>query len=232
MGAYWSTPRSINKETYNIISYLCSVRDKPLSIDPTVSLSIKRSNIPSTFIDGKQYGVFTDKNIARGTIISSTNIYMYNDGLIDLTELLNADNSEKTYIAWKNLKQSYYNIDKIKSVVNVIMVKDSYDTDYYEAITDIPANSELIRMYGFTTWIFELFDILTNKTIVGFSHFVNNLCSNIKGDPLELKVLKLRNILNGQRYMMTQCKEYDRLMKSEPTVYVGDEIKALYIAEK
>lgn len=235
MGSYWSTATksSITSDITPVLEYLCGKSDNTLSVDPNVKLYVRSSKLPSAFIEGKHKGLFTRGFIAKGTTILSveqnTDSKM-NDGAVDLEPILRADTSEKTYQAWTNLKDKYYDVEKIKKVVNVRMVVDN-NGEYYEAIQDIPENGELVRVYGFTTWTLELFDILTNKNIVGFAHFIDDLSKSSSGDPYEARINTLRKALESydKNIFTTNRIEYDDLMKDETLVYVGKKIQELYM---
>lgn len=239
MGTYWSTPTksSITPNTDDIepiLDYLCAASSETLTVDPNVKLYVRSSKLPSASIEGKHKGLFTKKIIHKGTIVLSleqnANNNM-NDGAVNLEPILRADTSEKTYNAWINMKDTYYDVEKIKNVVNVRIVIDKDDNLYYETIHDIPENGELVIVYGFTTWTLELFDILTNKNIVGFAHFIDFLSKDITDDPCEERIKILRKALElyDQNIFTLNRSEYDDLMKDETSIYLGTRIRQLYM---
>lgn len=179
-----------------IIPYLCTVTDDILTVDPTVDLEVQPSKLNSSFINGRTMGLFTKRSINKGTIIMKLEKEsMINDGIVDLTDILTAETSGATYNAWNNLKNSYYDIEKISRIVNVRIILDCNNVSYYETIQDIHAGAELLRMYGFTTWPLELLDTLTNRNIAGFIRFINELVDEVTGDPYEDRIRKLHEVL-------------------------------------
>jgi len=171
-------------------------------------------------------------DLSKGTIICSSEndiSLKMNDGMIDLEPLLLASNSQETYIAWDDMKKKYYDLEKVKEVINVRMVAGN--GTYFETLCDVPKNTELIRMYGFTTWTLELFDILTNRNIAGFSKFIQELESTSKGDPYEERIRILRIALKSiiPETDTTNLAEYDEKHSSEPLVFLGTHVQAAYM---
>jgi hypothetical protein len=183
-----------------LISYICGVSSEILQVDSSVEIEIRTSTLSSGFIKGKHRGLFTKKFLPAKTIISEVdmnNLCMMNDGLVDLEAILRAQTSRQLYDALQQLYESYYDIEKAKQVINVRMVIDSQSSKkYYQTIQDIPMDGELFRAYGFTSWIFELSEILTHHNLIGFAKFVRELKDQISGDPLEFKVYHLDQILS------------------------------------
>ena len=242
MGAYWSTATipSLSNEINSVVEYICakSYTNHALSVDPNVKLVVKRSKLPSAFIEGRHMGLFTKDAIPKGTIILSVfhddkNECKMNDGAVDLEPILVADTNEKTYQAWMNMKNSYYNIEKIKNVVNVRMIVDNTNNCFYETIQDIPAGGELVRLYGFTTWTLELLNILTNKTVVGFAHAIDDFSKNIKDDPYTERIQILHKVLESyDKDIFTRNRlEHDKSLQDEPLIFVGDDIEKLYVMQ-
>jgi hypothetical protein len=240
MGSYLTTSvkASVTDEVTPVIPYICAKTDKTLSVDPKVSLMIKPSTLSSTFIQGKHMGLFSENFIPKGTVVlkitgDETMDIKMNDGAVDLEPILHADTSEKTYNAWMNLKKTYYDLEKIKRVVNVRMVSNG-TTIAYETIQDIPAGGELIRVYGFTTWTLELFEILTNKNIVGFAQFIDYLTKNVIGDPYDDRIKRLHQALSkyGIKDIFTiDRNEYDKSMEDKSVNCVGRKLEMLYLRQ-
>jgi hypothetical protein len=276
MGIQYPKPKSSMDDISEFIPYLCRYSDEPLTVDPDVSLYIRPSELPVRFIPGRHMGLFARKHIVKGTIIcyNPDQESKMNDAMIDLGEILSSDTSDRIYEAWMDAKNSYYDIEKAKQDVNVRMITDRNGNIFYETIQDIPINKELLRIYGFTTWVLEIVEILTNKTIVGFAQFVDHLSMTSVGDPCESSVKLLRKALDnyhiddifvnydihpsdvaptnsavnqnpgtfpfGEALKNTNRRsinsiftinrsEYDTLMSTYETIYVGSVIKALYI---
>lgn len=228
MGSYLSrTQSSVSLQITPFIPYIVSSVDHELTVDPTVELVIKPSDLASAFLEDRNMGLFTRKPITKGTIVytvPTNEECKMNDGLVDLEPILRATNSTEMYEVWTNLKNSYYDLEKVKRVVNVRMVTDKNGKCYYEAIQDIPADAELLRMYGFTTWPFELFDVLTNKHIIGFIYFINDLAKDVAGDPYEAKIMKLNENLEqyrkGDLLLQLSPSEFDKRMEDTETIYI------------
>jgi len=136
------------------------------------------------------------------------------------------------YQALTNMRNTYYDLEKVEKYVNVRMIAgNKFKNYYYEAIKDIPAGGELIRLYGFTTWTLELFEILTNKNIVGFAHFINDLLETTAGDPYEYRIELLHKCLSQygiKDIFKVDRDKYDKMMKSESILYIGEKIMKLY----
>lgn len=237
-----SAPNSqLNSDLSLVIPYICGYIDDVVQIDSTVEFEVRPSTLDSAFLEGKHMGFFTKKPIPKGTIIMKAmrEESKMNDAAVNLEPILQANTSVAMYEAWTNLKKSYYEVDKIKQLVNVRMIVDSRGDPYYETIQDIPADGELLRVYGFTTWILELFDILTNKTVMGFIQFIDELMKEIDGDPYEQKARNLHKALQHYKsifkhegkknIMQLSLQEYDDKMADQKIEYVGNAIKAFYL---
>ena len=233
MGLSYSQ-QSLRDEINSVLEYICAASKLTLCVDPNVKLTIRESTLPSSFIDGQDMGTFTENFIPKGTIVLEVNDNIpskMNDGVIDLGPILQANTSEDTYRAWTNMKRRYYNTDVMSKVINTRMVVDTNNIRYYETIQDIPAGGELVRVYGFTTWTFELFDTLTNKNIVGFAHFINDLLQNIAGDPYEYRINKLHESLKlyNKDFFTMDRSSYDDKMTDAELISLGDIIKGYYL---
>ena len=172
-----------------ILPYICRLSRLPLVVDKNINLVIKTSSIPSSLPKDYNQGVFTTKHIRAGTIIMKVDYHnsKINDGVVNLDHILTATTNEDTYHAWKSLWKSYYDLNKIKKVINVCMITDGKEL-FYAAIQDIPAGTELFRLYGFSTWPLELFDTITSKNILGFGKFIQELLPTLTSDPNEKKI--------------------------------------------
>lgn len=179
---------SAQKSFRDYISYISVVIPPCKGVDPNVKLEVRESTMKVMFIDGANQGLFTRNSIPANTIIMKMpETCMMNDGLVDLTKLLSAITDIAIYDAWKELEASYYNEEKMRENINVRMVFDGR-YHYYQTIKDVPAGAELLRVYGFTTWIMELYHLFSRN--YGFLRFLNEV--NINGDPLEHKIKALR----------------------------------------
>lgn len=232
MGSIYAKP-SVTNEIAPFVTYLCAKSEAPLILDTNVELVVKPSQLPSGFIHGYHEGLFTKKDLLKGTVICSADNEIsrkMNDGMVNVEPLLLASNSQDTYNAWVDIKKKYYDLEKAKEAVNVRMVAGGSGI-YFETLCDIPAGGELIRMYGFTTWTLELFNILTNKNIAGFSKFIQELDGTLKGDPYEERVSKLRTALKSiiSEADTVNLIEYDQKHSSEALVYLETAVQAAYV---
>jgi hypothetical protein len=217
-----SQSSSLNEELIPFLPYIYSFRDDVLSVDPDVILVNKPSNLPSAFIEGRSNGAFCEKFIPKGTVILKglqDKEAPFNDGAIDLRPLLQANNSEEAYQAWKLMKNCYYDINKFEETINTIMVSDINGNMFFETIKDVPVGTELVRVYGFTSWTLELLDLLTDKNWLGFAHFIDELSTNICDDPYEQRIKILRDTFSTlcPNFVTLDRTEYDLVFKDKPT---------------
>jgi hypothetical protein len=233
MGQIGSAP-SNQERIVSCLKFMMGEVSYPLEVDRTLVLRVDKSTLPSLFISERANGLFCTSDIKEGTVIMKvrpTSPCIMNDGMVDLNEILLAQTSMAMYNAWWNLYLSYYNVDHAVVRVNVKMVRDSNHTVYYHAMKDIPIGTELVRMYGFTTWIMELFDIMTNKTIVGFARFVDEFSRDLVGDPYVEKIHALREALIklGINNIFTlDLREYDTTMESVTSINMEYQLKRAF----
>jgi hypothetical protein len=238
MGSYLSSyyrgaPKSrLNPKLIPFIPYLSEASTQVLLADASVQLEVRPSNLTTTaFLEGHDDGLFTKQAIKKGTIVCTgpKEKCKMNDAIVNLEPILLAVTSVETYDAWNEFKQTYYNIDKVRNLVNVRLIIDKNGAKYYEAIQDISAGGELLRMYGFTTWPFELFDLITNKNIAGFIRFIDELVKESDGDPSEQKLKALQVVLNNYRSVnkipYSSLAEYDVTMANQSLQYLGAALK-------
>lgn len=173
-----------------------NIKRKPI-ITNNISLFIDNSCISTLFINNENKGLFTNEFISKGTILfDQTNIYskMMNDPMINLNDLYNSVDSLSYYTTWTNMYNRYHNINIIKDCVNIRMLIHN-DHRYYQALRDIQPGEELVKMYGFTTWIVNNIKLLTNKNICGFLYFIKDILPEIKGAPFYDKILNFNKLI-------------------------------------
>lgn len=166
-------------------------------VSPGIELYLAPSQLNSTFTPNRDIGTFTKNPIKAGSIVYKQPDFgesKLNDSMINLTPLFEAKTNNEIYLAWKNLASSYYDVEKMKERINIRLVYDSNRKVYYRAIKDIPANTELTRMYGFTTWILELPELMTEKKLAGFAQFVFDLEKSETNDPYHSRIRRLAYI--------------------------------------
>jgi len=210
--------------------YLCNSKLVPASVDPDVSLVVKTSTLSSGFIHGKHRGLFTENSLTKGTIICAAEnplSLLLNDGLIDLEPVIRADSSQKLYDALNHMEKTYYDLERASKVVNTVMLGTSNGM-FLESIQDIPAGAELIRMYGFTTWTNEFFELITNHNVAGFAKFIFELKDRVNGDPYERRIISLNKVL-VEKFLPNVADlnlvQYDTEQASIPLKYIGKEIE-------
>lgn len=184
-----------------------------------IELEIKKSTLPSYFIEDKDNGVFTKKFIPHNSIIydiaGMDKSYLFmNDVMINLSEIASARNNKQMYHAWKNLESRYYDYKKVKELVNVKMTEDITGKTYYISIKDIEPDTELLRIYGFPTWFGEAFELYTNKNVFGFIKYVNEFLRNMGNDPYRNRIISLVRELNKLKTNSidgVEIKDFDNL---------------------
>lgn len=171
----------------------------PISMNHDIELYHAPSQLSGAFMESKNIGVFTKNFIPKGTILplNCNNPSMLNDGMINLTRVLNAKTSDDIYAAMKELEIDYYNEETANNMINVRMTSSSERAErqerqenFYEALKDIPADTELLRMYGHSSWIIELLPIITEDTAPGFLRYINEL--NLDNDPLQMSIMMIK----------------------------------------
>lgn len=152
------------------------VNDVFPDIDPP-KLYVGQSTLPGIPANSNR-GLFTRQFIPAGTPLMTVNLTetcLMNDAMVNLTAVLAAADNISMYEALIQLHTHYY--DDPASKVNVVMATDTHNRVMYCAKIDIPADTELVRMYGFETWISELLPLMGPDTIAGFATFVKEYCA-------------------------------------------------------
>lgn len=154
------------------------------------TLEIKKTQIPfSTFLEKRDQALFAKIEFKTDDYVTPFGHkinQMMNDGLFDLSPFVDTNNEhlEKAFVDAEN---SYYDSEKASKVVNVVLSTDPVlRTSHYKAIKHINVGDELIRCYGFNTWIREIAEIgiLSTHNIVGFLNYVSELYQTMpRNDP-------------------------------------------------
>ncbi|CAH6419270.1 Hypothetical protein HVR_LOCUS470 [uncultured virus] len=231
MGLSQAKP-SVNDEIAPFIPYLVSSSSIPVSVDPNVKLEVRPSTMESGFIEGYHNGLFSKYSLKKGTIIcqADNNISrMMNDAMVNLEPVLRSSTSVQLYDSLTHMKNTYNDLSKAQSTINVNMLGASNGT-FFQTIKDVPAGGELMRMYGFSTWTLELFEIINNHNVAGFAKFITELKDNLKGDPYEIRAANLHAMMKNMFPDMYEVslERYDEQIKSQPLTYVGKEIEKGY----
>lgn len=171
-----------------------------LSISDDVKLEIRRSTLSSThFLGSRNLGLFTIKDIPPDTVvcdIKSVSLMM-NDPMADLREVYTAQSSSSMYTALVNLQKTYWSPENAEERINTCFVSGQDREVYVRTTKFVPADTELYRMYGFETWIFEIFEILTDENVTGFARFVKELSQSQYENPYTAKIQRLDTILDN-----------------------------------
>lgn len=169
------------------------------SVSSDVTLEIRESTLPTTqFQESRNKGLFTTRDVPENTVvcdIKSVSLMM-NDPMVDLREVYAAHTPSSLYLALVNLKKNYYSHDNAKERINTCMVSGQDREIYIRTTKFVPAGTELYRMYGFETWIFEIFGSLTNDNVNGFAQFVKELSLSEYACPYTSKIERLDKILD------------------------------------
>lgn len=189
-----------------------------LSIADDVQLEVRRSTLSTTeFNESRDRGVFTKKGIPKKTVICDIKqlSFVMNDPLVDLRGVNMSKTSDSMYTALVNLKREYYSHENAAERINTCFACGQDGEVYVRTIKHVPANTELFRMYGFETWIFELFDIITDDNVNGFAQFVKELTQPQYDNPYTAKIQRLDTVLDSL------------LSLRDPSLSVGEQIVKL-----
>lgn len=197
-----------------------AVRLEDAVINPDIELTLCDSTLKSTFVrrSNNETEVYQGRGVFTTDIIRAEDIIYYvdngvagniNDGMIDLTELVEAKNSKNSYIALCNLYNKYYDWDRASNVINVRKAMDNKGT-YYQAIKDIHPGEELLMMYGFLYWIFNVSFLVTDKTAAGFAKFIIEHEDIFIGHQHEEKLQRLSIIFKGLLNQPIDLDSYDK----------------------
>ena len=171
----------------SFMPYICAPVSGVLQVDPTIKLTLQPSMLSTTFLPECNLGLFTISPIPKDTIILpqfGEQEAPFNDAMVDLTNLIKARTSREMYQAWKEMQTNYYDLPRIQERVNVRMVVDSRGRMFYQTMKDIPGNTELLRIYGFTSWILIVLELLTKRNLAGYAQLVLDLERTERGDPI------------------------------------------------
>lgn len=153
------------------------------------SLEVRRSQL---YYGGR--GVFATRTIPAGVKVAQAYddiAITINDGHINLINFYAAKNSTDMYTFWINMYENY-NVHPESCNVNM----SAYQNKIYLVTTkSILSGQELLRPYGFPTWIHILFPQLTNKTVAGAMVFLVTYPMNDK-HPWRHHINLLRSVIN------------------------------------
>ena len=186
MGNLISTP--YEQEFRPLIPYLMETPGIG-NVNLNTPTCIKQSNIVNA-----GDGLFAEEAIPKNTFFIRAGTYKSmktNDSMIDLTDIRLAQTSEKLYQALKNTSSNYYVLERAQEKVNVIIAIYNGE-NYFKTIKNVKKDEELVRMYGFSTWLLEIFPLLTWDNLSGYQRFVEEYHQYTGGkDPLDFKMVAI-----------------------------------------
>lgn len=227
MGTSWSSSSYIDQ----CMPYIGRRSKETVIFNENISkqLEVRKSQLNSKFIEGKDEGLFTKTYIPKGTIVLNANdplCLKMNDVMINLEGVIDAKTSKDLYNALIDLESNYYNVQKASLNVNMRMLGAPTGV-YYETIQDIPPNTELTRMYGYTTWTLELFDILTTHNIYGFVKYIHELKNRTHNDLYATKILLLDSCFDNYDKTLS-VDAFDSQTTGLELKNIGNEVKNYY----
>lgn len=100
----------------------------------------------------------------------------------------------------------------------------------YKAIRDISKDSELLRIYGFTTWTCELWDFITVTNLSGYAQFIFDLEDNIGDyDPYISRIRIFSKILRSifKIPKPVDFAKYHNVHKLDP-MHIGEILSTMF----
>lgn len=209
--------------------FICQRTTTMLSLNPDIKLEIRKSQLDTAFMPWKDNGLFTTIDTPKNTVIlefGDPQCLLLNDAMINLKDVMSATTSQKLYDALNKLETQYYDPDRAQQLVNTRMIGNSQGA-WYETISDIPANTELLRMYGYTTWTIELLDILTTHNIFGFVKYIHELKDRVPNDPYYNKIQLLDKCFDNYDKTIS-LENFDLQISTTTPENIGTTIKNQY----
>lgn len=189
MGSSLSVGRETETDEMNAIGLICSVEPAPaLLLKDSDLLEVRRSkvdSIPSNFSNG----LFAKQNLPPHTTVCFMNTpisFMANDAMFDMKSITNAKTGEEMFEALVKCRNGYYNLEEATQRVNVITCALRNDNkSCYMTTRFIAKGEEILRLYGFSTWLKELaeLNILTTETVEGLLRYIEQVAVHYHRDP-------------------------------------------------
>ena len=209
MGVTQSQPVTSTDKFKLLITYSVAFIDSIVQPRSDLVFTVAPSTLTKTqFLPNKNMGLHTVSELPKDTLFTldyEQEGTKMNDPMIDLTAVIQSSNSDQLYIALSDMYNNYYDLERVKQMVNVRIVMDSSKTSCYQAIKDIPAGGELLRIYGFATWLFEIFDLLTAANLAGYAKFLLEFQQKEPNDSFARRVAVTLDVLrksNLRNYMV------------------------------
>ena len=122
-------------------------------------------------------GLFATKDLPKGTplstILGDAISNFYNDGVFRIGLLTRAKTADEMYTALCREYEYYHTKPFIEANINVLLTASGA----YETTKDVKAGEELLRYYGFSTWLVYLVNptgrpVMTREAFPGYMKFL------------------------------------------------------------
>jgi len=125
---------------------------------------------------GRDLGVVAARAIGKGQPLASADApisVLLNDGALDLGPILAAKSAVELEAALLAARARYYDPSVLQRV-NVVMARDDAGGTWIVALRDIAQGEELLRCFGFSTWLKELLElgVLPSSALPGLFNYV------------------------------------------------------------
>lgn len=134
-------------------------------------------------------GLFAGRNFKAGEIIICKE-HPYtsgsNDAMMNLGPFIEASSAFAMEQAFIDARKKYYNYQDGDQRVNAVLIfSPETHREALKARRFIAKGEEILRVYGFSTWIKEIaeLNLLTLRTLPGFFNYVVNVASKWRNDP-------------------------------------------------
>jgi hypothetical protein len=183
------TSVEMEKDEQECLQYICSRSDTRSfsvdSVEDNVKVGVSKiENIVPSFPNG----LFAKRNIPSGTkIVFSSHplATTFNDCMFDYSLVREATNGDELFAGIVKIRQLYYDKEKAARRVNVIARANVERETWYETCRFVAKGEELVRMYGFSTWLKELaeLNVLTVRNIDGLLRYIEQVAVQKQWDP-------------------------------------------------
>lgn len=141
----------------------------------------------SEYLTGRNLGLFAKRSFEVGEVVVAGSCRLSlaaNDAMFDIRPILRAQTAVEMENALREARAKYYDLEKGNRRINVVMSVTN-DGEAYIARRAIAQGEEILRVYGFSTWIKELLEqgILKRRTLPGLLNYVAELHLDLATDP-------------------------------------------------
>jgi hypothetical protein len=125
---------------------------------------------------GHDLGVVAARAIGKGQPLANADApisVLLNDGALNLGPILAAKSAVELEAALLAARARYYDPSVLQRV-NVVMARDDAGCTWIVALRDIAEGEELLRTYGWSTWLKDLLElgVLPSSALPGLLHYV------------------------------------------------------------